>query len=204
AEDGIRDWSVTGVQTCALPIWPRAPETLGRRRDRSVAGDRVTARGPGSLRQPGPRLPRRPGLERRPRRPRSGAGPVARRARAALRPWLGGPGAERPGGGTARLRTGHRPRTARQHVGKAGGRLRGAGQVAVRRRAVPRRPGLVRRGPADAPGLSTGAESPRPNAPQTEAVCRGRSGPGQLPPEPGGTDAGGVPGPRPDPHAVSG
>ena len=22
AEDGIRDWSVTGVQTCALPIWP--------------------------------------------------------------------------------------------------------------------------------------------------------------------------------------
>src|SRR5262249_59402709 len=25
AEDGIRDWSVTGVQTCALPIW-RAPQ----------------------------------------------------------------------------------------------------------------------------------------------------------------------------------
>src|SRR5437016_7290551 len=24
AEDGIRDWSVTGVQTCALPIWTRA------------------------------------------------------------------------------------------------------------------------------------------------------------------------------------
>src|SRR5260370_26920251 len=24
AEDGIRDSSVTGVQTCALPIWPRA------------------------------------------------------------------------------------------------------------------------------------------------------------------------------------
>src|SRR5258706_11941478 len=23
AEDGIRDWSVTGVQTCALPILPR-------------------------------------------------------------------------------------------------------------------------------------------------------------------------------------
>src|SRR5438093_6113758 len=23
AEDGIRDWSVTGVQTCALPIWHR-------------------------------------------------------------------------------------------------------------------------------------------------------------------------------------
>src|SRR5918994_6641624 len=25
AEDGIRDYKVTGVQTCALPIWPRAP-----------------------------------------------------------------------------------------------------------------------------------------------------------------------------------
>src|SRR5437016_3302600 len=24
AEDGIRDWSVTGVQTCALPIWTSA------------------------------------------------------------------------------------------------------------------------------------------------------------------------------------
>src|ERR1019366_5145548 len=24
AEDGIRDWSVTGVQTCALPIWERS------------------------------------------------------------------------------------------------------------------------------------------------------------------------------------
>src|SRR5256885_1710493 len=23
AEDGIRDYKVTGVQTCALPIWPR-------------------------------------------------------------------------------------------------------------------------------------------------------------------------------------
>src|SRR5690554_6993277 len=26
AEDGIRDADVTGVQTCALPIWPEAPE----------------------------------------------------------------------------------------------------------------------------------------------------------------------------------
>src|SRR5262249_56454195 len=26
AEDGIRYWSVTGVQTCALPIWCRGPE----------------------------------------------------------------------------------------------------------------------------------------------------------------------------------
>src|SRR5262249_59673710 len=28
AEDGIRDWSVTGVQTCALPILVRAPQDL--------------------------------------------------------------------------------------------------------------------------------------------------------------------------------
>src|SRR5438046_6323783 len=29
AEDGIRDWSVTGVQTCALPILRRVVETVG-------------------------------------------------------------------------------------------------------------------------------------------------------------------------------
>src|SRR2546428_11876668 len=27
AEDGIRDLIVTGVQTCALPIWPATPST---------------------------------------------------------------------------------------------------------------------------------------------------------------------------------
>src|SRR5438093_5277794 len=37
AEDGIRDWSVTGVQTCALPISTRrsiAPRRSVRRADR--------------------------------------------------------------------------------------------------------------------------------------------------------------------------
>src|SRR5205823_10368608 len=29
AEDGIRDKLVTGVQTCALPIWPRADGVAG-------------------------------------------------------------------------------------------------------------------------------------------------------------------------------
>src|SRR5438094_10019858 len=29
AEDGIRDRTVTGVQTCALPIYPHVPLTLG-------------------------------------------------------------------------------------------------------------------------------------------------------------------------------
>src|SRR5262249_21179387 len=48
AEDGIRYWSVTGVQTCALPIfasaqrrvaaWPRGP-VVAREYDQRVAGD---------------------------------------------------------------------------------------------------------------------------------------------------------------------
>src|SRR5262244_4285807 len=35
AEDGIRDWSVTGVQTCALPIFP------GYRADVGVTSGRI-------------------------------------------------------------------------------------------------------------------------------------------------------------------
>src|SRR5262249_58555323 len=42
AEDGIRDWSVTGVQTCALPIWRRrdggAPRGGRERRGGGVRG----------------------------------------------------------------------------------------------------------------------------------------------------------------------
>src|SRR5215471_10530872 len=34
AEDGIRDLYVTGVQTCALPIWPRGTWRGSRRRCR--------------------------------------------------------------------------------------------------------------------------------------------------------------------------
>src|SRR5262249_57371077 len=30
AEDGIRDWSVTGVQTCALPIWTQYSRMTSR------------------------------------------------------------------------------------------------------------------------------------------------------------------------------
>src|SRR5436309_15380248 len=40
AEDGIRDFHVTGVQTCALPIWRRPPARWprwGRRRPRRSA-----------------------------------------------------------------------------------------------------------------------------------------------------------------------
>src|SRR5690349_24580667 len=45
AEDGIRDLYVTGVQTCALPIWPRSP--CGRRR----CPDAAPAAGAGSRRR---------------------------------------------------------------------------------------------------------------------------------------------------------
>src|SRR6266446_7130148 len=38
AEDGIRDYKVTGVQTCALPIWG-----LRRRGRRPRTGDRIAA-----------------------------------------------------------------------------------------------------------------------------------------------------------------
>src|SRR5438046_5551114 len=59
AEDGIRDWSVTGVQTCALPILDTPDATAAAARfkklaryeveslddDRYVADDRDGARG---------------------------------------------------------------------------------------------------------------------------------------------------------------
>src|SRR2546426_4556442 len=42
AEDGIRDYKVTGVQTCALPIFP--DEKVGRGNLVNVLEDRVRAR----------------------------------------------------------------------------------------------------------------------------------------------------------------
>src|SRR5260370_12671590 len=54
AEDGIRDSSVTGVQTCALPIAPApqpgaAHDNQHRNRCRSKDGDLVTGPDPGRL-----------------------------------------------------------------------------------------------------------------------------------------------------------
>src|SRR6266511_2186330 len=45
AEDGIRDFHVTGVQTCALPIWRQGPtlEVLATA-GRNIGGDRCTER----------------------------------------------------------------------------------------------------------------------------------------------------------------
>src|SRR5690606_39679329 len=69
AEDGIRDFHVTGVQTCALPIstqpcppGPARPPSLARRQGRGDRGFRV--RRPAALRPQAPMGPRRP----RPRR----------------------------------------------------------------------------------------------------------------------------------------
>src|SRR5438046_7590878 len=49
AEDGIRDWSVTGVQTCALPICPNSsrweePRVPGRGRPRANSVSSRTGR----------------------------------------------------------------------------------------------------------------------------------------------------------------
>ena len=41
AEDGIRDKLVTGVQTCALPIWTKAAEQFLTRFDRKVERARI-------------------------------------------------------------------------------------------------------------------------------------------------------------------
>src|SRR5438093_10170229 len=46
AEDGIRDWSVTGVQTCALPISARS--TSWRTSARSPAGYTARCTAPGT------------------------------------------------------------------------------------------------------------------------------------------------------------
>src|SRR5205085_8741408 len=45
AEDGIRDLTVTGVQTCALPIWMTLPG-LDRRDQRGRAASRRGSRSP--------------------------------------------------------------------------------------------------------------------------------------------------------------
>src|SRR2546427_4675954 len=54
AEDGIRDLTVTGVQTCALPIYRRQAKASGvdRRRSartRAAQGDRGSRAGPPAL-----------------------------------------------------------------------------------------------------------------------------------------------------------
>src|SRR2546427_7338950 len=54
AEDGIRDLTVTGVQTCALPIWPRPPgPTATESRRAGAARRRLRRRAAGGRRAAG-------------------------------------------------------------------------------------------------------------------------------------------------------
>src|SRR5256886_5431632 len=97
AEDGIRDLTVTGVQTCALPICRRPARRAGRSGDRPA--DRARDRRGGGAR------PDRPGGPGRPGGARAATRRVARvrRRREAVAPAARGraPGGE-PGGGGAR------------------------------------------------------------------------------------------------------
>src|SRR5438874_8681562 len=79
AEDGIRDLYVTGVQTCALPIWTDAAalrrpgdHRADRARVADPAGREERADGDGQRRHAGPRRAERPDQrpqdQRRPRR----------------------------------------------------------------------------------------------------------------------------------------
>src|SRR5262249_58147302 len=47
AEDGIRDWSVTGVQTCALPIYQFLPGFYQHPRAGSLIPNSASTRGTG-------------------------------------------------------------------------------------------------------------------------------------------------------------
>src|SRR6266853_4357965 len=75
AEDGIRDLTVTGVQTCALPIWARDALGLGRPADALARAARPTVlvrerpqrAGPAADERRQARVPRR-ALSRTPRR----------------------------------------------------------------------------------------------------------------------------------------
>src|SRR5262249_56871202 len=104
AEDGIRDWSVTGVQTCALPIWRRSrwrdrgraaarPTSMPDRRGTSGSGVR-TGRGRRTTARPPASLPRRGA------RPRSGKRRGGERGRI-----VGGGQSVKKGGDELRVRT---------------------------------------------------------------------------------------------------
>src|SRR5207302_6738012 len=114
AEDGIRDFHVTGVQTCALPIFQGLPLDVGRERRRQLL---VV---PAGVVDAG-HLPRLDGRHRdgAPGRPGSGGGDP-RPPHAAPRRRRGRRGGDRPARGPCRVtprrhrrRVHHRPRGAR-------------------------------------------------------------------------------------------
>src|SRR2546430_6953383 len=100
AEDGIRDLTVTGVQTCALPIWRPAVGGPPPRRVRDVPLARLGVQrhhgeGPGGLRRgAGPGLRGRGAGRRRLRPDATGDAAEARQAQA-LAPARGPPQARR-------------------------------------------------------------------------------------------------------------
>src|SRR5256885_9785421 len=125
AEDGIRDYKVTGVQTCALPIWHGCdPETLGdghaaRRSGRGTndrAHDADPQRGRGTVRRH-PDHQQRPARRARQRACVEGAGRPTSRGHDHLRSHPAGAGDDRRG-----LRAGARRRTAQHGAASASGR----------------------------------------------------------------------------------
>src|SRR5689334_23545342 len=63
AEDGIRDGTVTGVQTCALPIWPGRPRAEAPHSPAAARDQQGPDRGPGALQ--GERIPGGAAVQRR-------------------------------------------------------------------------------------------------------------------------------------------
>src|SRR5215210_238009 len=159
AEDGIRDTSVTGVQTCALPI-SCAPD------DRRSAGDRRGRRA--AVRRPRGRA-RRAAARRRPRRRAA----VGQRALDGDRD-LAAPGRVRARRRGLRVRA---ARSGRDHAADAHRSRRGARQRAPARGRARRRP--ARRPPRDRPPAARDAPAPAAHpaaAPGAGFPARGRSG----------------------------
>src|SRR2546422_2448499 len=98
AEDGIRDVAVTGVQTCALPIYRRV---LGRQ----APGRRAALAEPGGGHAPPLHGGGRTRLRRRASAPQPGRGPARRRSAGGVRRRRGSPsrGGPHPGGLPRRL-----------------------------------------------------------------------------------------------------
>src|SRR3989454_2304497 len=141
AEDGIRDYKVTGVQTCALPICrrgraagtPARPQDPGARRlHRARRHGRPGRIAPGRAAR-GPHRSLADGRrDAGDERPRAGASP--RRAAAGDARAVHVRVCGRGGGATPRARPGHRVHPEAVHARRAGApRARGAGRVTPRR-----------------------------------------------------------------------
>src|SRR5690606_40961639 len=105
AEDGIRDFHVTGVQTCALPIssrWEALAEAAGKFRPRPRAGPGKPAAKPTATLATGPRPMSRAGP-----RSQTGLAPAANRPGPGGKPT--GPGGKPTGPRQTPLRSENHP-----------------------------------------------------------------------------------------------